>query len=117
VPVTYVYDGHSIFGHTKTGLKTSMMDENESVCFEVDHVENLANWQSVIAQGKYEELTGKKAEDAMQMLVNRVHPYVTSDTSVPRHGLDRPHSAIDPHIQMVVFRIKINDVTGRYEKQ
>ena len=28
------------------------------VCFEVDHIRDLGNWQSVIAWGRYEELAG-----------------------------------------------------------
>jgi len=117
VPITYVYDGNKIFGHTSVGLKVDMMRANPQVCFEVDHIDNLANWQSVIAWGTYEELEGKNAEDALQQIVNRVHPFITSETSVPRHSLARPHAPVSPHIEVVVFQIKINESTGKFEKQ
>ena len=35
-----------------------MMRENPWVCVEVDHMDNLANWRSVIAWGRFEELGG-----------------------------------------------------------
>lgn len=116
VPITYVYDGACIIAHTKDGLKTSIMRKNPQVCFEIDHVENLSNWQSVIAWGTYEELTGKAAEDALQLLVNRLHPYSASETIMPRHGLDQPHALHDPAIKPVVFKIVIAEMTGRFEK-
>jgi len=117
VPITYVYDGKRIYGHTSAGLKVDMMRANPNVCIEVDRIENLANWQSVIAWGTYKELEGKKAEEALQMIVNRVHPLATSETSVPRHGLDRPDAPVNPHIELVVFQITITEATGKFEKQ
>lgn len=117
VPITYVYDGEHIYAHTRNGMKTIMMRQNPNVCFEVDRIQNMANWQSVIVWGVYEELKGKAAEDALQSLVNRVHPISTSETSVPRHGLERPHEAIKPEFELVVFRIKVKEATGKFEKQ
>src|SRR5207249_11652316 len=56
VPITYVYDGGYVYGHTIEGTKTRMMRANPEVCFEVDHIDDLTNWQSVIAWGSFEEL-------------------------------------------------------------
>jgi uncharacterized protein len=120
VPITYVYDGQRILAHTTVGLKVDIMRVNPLVCFEVDHIDNLANWQSVIASGIYKELNGKEAEDALQELVNRVHPvhpFITSETSAPRHSLDNPHAVVSPHIEVVVFEIEITEATGKFEKQ
>jgi uncharacterized protein len=118
VPITYVYADNCIYGHTTAGLKVDMMRANPNVCFEVDHVDNLANWQSAIAWGTFAELSGNDAEEALQKLVNRVHPFASSETSVPRHGLDRPpHAPVSPHIEVVVYKITISEVTGKFEKQ
>lgn len=117
VPIAYFFDGKDVYGHTKEGMKTEMMRQNPRVCFEVDHIQNMANWQSVIAWGKYEELKGKKAEEALQSLVNRIQPISTSEVSVPRHSLERPHAPVRRDIKPVVFRIRIEKATGKYEKQ
>ncbi|MDH4091379.1 MAG: pyridoxamine 5'-phosphate oxidase family protein [Cyclobacteriaceae bacterium] len=117
VPITYIYDGKNIYAATKVGMKTDLMRQNPNICFEVDHIRNMANWQSVIAWGKYEELEGKAAEDALQSISNRIHPISTSETSVPRHGLERPHEPVNPEFEVVVFQIKIKEVTGKFEKQ
>jgi len=117
VPIAYFYNGKDIYAHTKEGMKTDMMRQNPNICFEVDRIENLSNWQSVIVWGKYEELKGKKAEEALQALVNRIHPISSSEVSVPRHGLERPDSRVDPEIKPVVFRIRVEKASGKYEKR
>ncbi|MGI9544552.1 MAG: pyridoxamine 5'-phosphate oxidase family protein [Cyclobacteriaceae bacterium] len=116
VPVTYAYDKEYLYMHTQEGMKIKMMRKNPQVCFEVDRVENMANWQSAVVWGTYEELNGKEAERALQTLVNRVMPLVTSQTSRPRYGLDKPHAPINPKMKTVVFRIKMTETTGRFEK-
>ncbi len=119
VPVTYVYDGSAIFGHTGDGMKVRMMRENPEVCFEVDRMESLANWQSVIVWGRFEELRGTAAAHAMGLLMDRLLPLVASETAVPSHGLDPSavHRADVAGRHAVVYRIVISERTGRFEKR
>ena len=86
VPVTYVFDGEAVYAHSAEGLKIRTMRANPAVCFQVDQRENLANWRSVVAWGVYEELCGKDAQDALQLLVARLLPLVTSETLRLPHG-------------------------------
>jgi len=72
VPITYAYDGASIYGHSGKGRKIRMMRENQAVCFEVDHLDDMRNWRGVIGQGTYEELHGAAAGRAMHLLIDRV---------------------------------------------
>jgi nitroimidazol reductase NimA-like FMN-containing flavoprotein (pyridoxamine 5'-phosphate oxidase superfamily) len=119
VPVTYVYDGSAIYGHTGDGMKVRMMRENPEVCFEVDRMESLANWQSVIVWGRFEELRATAAAHAMGLLMDRLLPLVTSETAVPSHGLDPSavHRADVAGRHAVVYRIVISERTGRFEKR
>ena len=57
VPISYAYDGECVYCHTHEGMKIEYMRRNPNVCFEVDHQHNMANWQSIIAWGVFEELT------------------------------------------------------------
>ncbi|HYK45494.1 MAG TPA: pyridoxamine 5'-phosphate oxidase family protein, partial [Parafilimonas sp.] len=57
VPIGYAYDGKYVYAHAEEGMKINMMRENPHVCFEVDTIENMGNWKSVIGWGDYEELT------------------------------------------------------------
>jgi uncharacterized protein len=115
VPVTYVFDGESIIGHSAEGMKIQMMRENPNVCFEIDKLENMGNWQSVIVWGIYEELYGYDARLAMQKLITRIQPLITSETSQPTHGIEAHQLETDGH-KAVVYRIKIIEKTGRFER-
>lgn len=116
VPITYVFDEKGIYAHTREGQKIDMMRGNPKVCLQVDRITSLSHWQSVIIQGTFEELEGKHAEEALQKIVNRVHPLADTETMVPRHSLQRPHSTTDQHIHLVVFKINILEATGKFEK-
>jgi uncharacterized protein len=116
VPITYVYDGDSIVGHSADGMKIRMMREGPSVCVEVDHMDDMANWQSVIAWGNYEELSGEAAANALERLATRLAPLVKSQTSVPSHG-DAAGHGTEAARGLVVFRIRLHERTGRFERQ
>src|ERR1700687_4768012 len=82
VPVSYAYDGKDIYVHTFEGMKLKMMRKNPHVCFEADVLKDMANWQSVIAWGEYEELTEPdKRIKALQILLNRKLPLLSSITT------------------------------------
>jgi uncharacterized protein len=110
VPITYAYDGVAVYGHSREGLKLRMMRSHPTVCFEVDRLDSLASWQSVIATGTFSELEAGEAEIAMQLLRRRLAPLVPSATSVPDgrlHVSGLPWS---------VFRILLGERTGRFER-
>jgi uncharacterized protein len=115
VPITYVFDGEFIYAHTSEGMKIDMMRQNPNVCFEVDKIENMGNWQSVIVWGVFEELQGYDARLAMQKLITRMLPLITSVTSQPTHGIEAHQLETDGH-KAVVYRIRIIEKTGRFEK-
>ncbi|MGZ3859312.1 MAG: pyridoxamine 5'-phosphate oxidase family protein [Flavisolibacter sp.] len=115
VPISYAYDGQYIYCHTQEGKKAHMMRKNPKVCFQVEVMKDMANWKSVIVQGRFEELTGKADRDiAMQALVNRYLPVISSVTT--HLGKDWPfHSGNLSEIRGLVFRIAADEKTGRFE--
>ena len=117
VPVAYLYDDGYLLGHTIRGMKTSMLKTNPKCCFEVDSMQDMGNWQSVIAWGTFEELEGDEAKSAMQKLISRLMPLMTSQSSEPTHGLDPVHQPETLHLKAIVYRIKIEEKTGRFEKR
>lgn len=116
VPVTYAYDGTHVYGHTKEGMKITMMRENPKVCFEVDVMENMNNWRSVIAWGTFEELkTIEERKMGVQKLIDRILPIMTGETTV-QHVMTDSHGKYIEAMRGVVYRIKLTEKTGRYEK-
>src|SRR5579863_8191037 len=69
VPITYAYDDRNVYAHSANGRKLAMMRENPHVCFEVDRMDDYANWRSVIAWGTFSELYGPQRQKALRVLV------------------------------------------------
>lgn len=117
VPITYAYDGQAIYGHSGEGLKLRMMRQDPQVCFEIDHMDDMANWRSVIAWGRFEELQGPDAERAMRLLMERLAPLMVSETSGPAHEPSHAHRADTSGHAAVLYRVVLEEKTGRFEKR
>lgn len=115
VPISYAYDGKYIYCHTHEGKKTDIMRKNPKVCFEVDEMKDMGNWQSVIVQGVFEELKEREERDAaMEILLSRYLPIISSITThLGEHWPFHPDNITD--IKGIVFRIEVKEKTGRFE--
>jgi nitroimidazol reductase NimA-like FMN-containing flavoprotein (pyridoxamine 5'-phosphate oxidase superfamily) len=117
VPITYAYDGTYVYGHSKEGLKIEMMRKNPKVCFEVDVMDNMTNWRSVILLGEYEELIGAASQErGMKILTDRLMPLVSSETLSPQEHHSMRPQIVQKEKKAIVYRIKISEMTGRFEK-
>jgi uncharacterized protein len=117
VPLTYVFHRGALYGHSREGKKIEMMRKNPRVCFEVDVMENMANWRSVIAWGDYQELKSEKERKAaMKIITDKFLPMVTSETVRSSHGFSHPPEVVEKGSRAIVYRIIIRSQTGRYEK-
>jgi uncharacterized protein len=118
VPINYVYDGaSSLYFHSTEGLKIQMMRANPSVCFEVDVVFDMANWQSVIAWGRFEELTGEAATNGLELVLKGLLPFITGETTTPSHGVSPAAHLEKLRTEVIVGRLTLTEITGRFEKR
>lgn len=94
------------------------MRNNPNVCFEVDVMNNMVNWRSVIINGTFSELKGAEADEAREYLFNHIWPYLTSST-IHSHEHESSHASVNDvnRIKPIMFRIKVKEKTGRFEKQ
>ncbi len=117
VPLAYVYQKPFLYAHTPEGLKVEIMRQNPEVCFEVDQIDNLANWRSVIINGTYQQLNGDEAEEALRIMKNRLNPIQTSTYSHFLWSMKAKNiSIMHKENKEVFFRILINRKSGRFEK-
>lgn len=116
VPINFTYDGQFIYCYTQEGLKMTLMRKNAEVCFQTDDIENMANWKSVVVWGRFEELPeGPEYADALQKLVNRVLPIISSERVHQSAEWPFPSNGSSPEIGFV-FRIRVTKKTGRFER-
>ena len=116
VPVSYAYDGDYIYIRSFEGMKLAMMRKNPKVCFQVDKMESMADWESVIIWGTFEELTNsKEREKGLKILLSRILPNVS--TNMVKMTPEWPFPTNDfARIDGIVYRIHIEEITGRCEK-
>jgi nitroimidazol reductase NimA-like FMN-containing flavoprotein (pyridoxamine 5'-phosphate oxidase superfamily) len=113
VPVTYLYDGEYIYVHSAEGMKLRAMRENPMVCLEVEQMHGMSNWRTVVVRGHFEQLGREDEERAMGLIATRLSKLDTDASArltyqediYRREGFDRP----------VLFRIRLEDRTGRFE--
>lgn len=116
VPISYVHVNGVVYCHTREGMKVDMMRKNPEVCFEVDELTSMANWRSVIAWGKFEELDEEKSRnEGLQYLLQRVLPVVSSETTHLSTNWPFVPSNLN-EIKGIVFRIRLERTTGRFER-
>lgn len=120
VPVSYAYADGCVYAHSAPGKKLDLMRARPDVCLEVEDVRGPAEWRSVIAQGRYEELTGQRAADALRLLVHRFRQESPSSTATPAeadgaHGGDPGAGHGQGAAAPVLFRIRLHTRSGRAE--
>lgn len=115
VPVSYAYKDDCIYVHTFEGLKLSMMRQNPEVCFEVENLEDMGNWQSVISWGTFKELTEPaEIKEGLKVLVARKFTGITSETVRLGNLWPFTNDSLED-IKGVVIRILLSEKTGRFE--
>jgi nitroimidazol reductase NimA-like FMN-containing flavoprotein (pyridoxamine 5'-phosphate oxidase superfamily) len=113
VPINYVYEDGSIYANGSEGMKLRAMRENPLVCFEVEQIRGVANWKSVIAQGRFEELLHDEQERAGHILATHLGRFDTSSSArlVQQDDVYRREEFHRP----VLFGIRIQSLSGRFE--
>jgi nitroimidazol reductase NimA-like FMN-containing flavoprotein (pyridoxamine 5'-phosphate oxidase superfamily) len=110
--VCYVYRDGALYAHSMYGRKIEMMRRNPSVCFEVEHIEDLVNWTSAICWGTYEELNGADAERGLRLLSEHLKAHLPR---VFGHGEPVGEAAVATR-KPLVFCINVSEISGREER-
>ncbi len=105
-PIHYIYERGWLYGRTSEGAKLSVVKHNQWIAFEIDEVDDLFDWRSVVIHGSFwiihprgsphaEELWTRAAE-----LVAKIVPGALTES--------------DPvAFRNTLFRIAIGDARGR----
>jgi nitroimidazol reductase NimA-like FMN-containing flavoprotein (pyridoxamine 5'-phosphate oxidase superfamily) len=104
VPVNYHLDGDYLYSHSLPGLKISGLREDPRACLQLDEIQDDLRWRSVIAFGRYEEITkpNERAEVLTKLL--RKFPMLTPvESAITIDGYS---------LQGIVFKIKIERLTA-----
>ena len=104
VPISCHLEDDCLYSHSLPGLKISGLRENPRACVQVDEIESDLHWRSAIAFGKYEEITKSNEREEILAKLLRKFPMLTPVESAIAVDTSTP--------QVIVFRIRIDRVTG-----
>ena len=115
VPISYAYHENYIYAISREGMKVNIMRRNPLVCLQVDNITNMADWQSVIVWGQFEELKDKEQRNhALKKLIERKFPAFTSELF--QLSPNWPFAPEDLEtIPGVVYRIHLLETSGQFE--
>ena len=99
VPIAFGYDGTSLFAHSGPGRKLATMRANPLVTVEFDAATASDSWESVVAEGTFEEIDDPAEREAG---LRTIYP---APAPVPDLGAFT-----------TVFRIRLTAKSGRYER-
>lgn len=105
-PIHYVHDDGWLYGRTAAGNKLETVTRNRWVAFEVDEIESLFSWRSVVVKGGLYLLRrdGSAQEQAAYERGVTMIRTITPTAFSPTDPL--PERAF-------LFRIHIDEITGR----
>ena len=105
-PINYVFDAGWIFGRTSYGTKLSTIAHHPWVAFEVDEVDGLFKWRSVVVKGAVYLV---EPDTSVQQ-----DPAFAHGVKLLRELIPETLTAKDPTpFRNSVFRIHLDEVTGR----
>lgn len=115
VPITYYYDEatHSITGYSSEGHKIDAMRKNPLVSLCVDEINSISNWQSVLVYGTFEELTSIDAKRTLHQFSDGVKNIINRVTENNIQFISEFSAKIEKENTPLVFRIKIDEITGK----
>jgi hypothetical protein len=106
VPIHYVYSGGWVYGRTSLGPKLLTLKHNQWVALEVDEIDGLFDWRSVVlhgglylldADGPPRELAARRR--AIRLLRTLVPETLRASDPVP--------------FRDILFRIHVDELSGR----
>lgn len=116
IPITYYHDREEkcIISYSGEGHKIEAMRRYDIIALQVDEIESVQQWKSVLVQGRFEEMEGSDAKYYLHRFANGVNEVLSKkNKKVPKFIQDFS-SKIDARGMPVVYRMVISEITGKY---
>jgi hypothetical protein len=117
VPITYFFDGKHIYCQTQEGKKIKIMRKNPNVCLQIDIVNSMRSYKSILIFGKFEELKNEEAIQASTLLEENIFVIMTRSRIHQFEHQEKSEIADKDRIKLITFKINIAEMTGRSEQE
>lgn len=115
VPITYYFDkeNDTIICYSGAGHKLNAMRKNSAVSLQVEEIDSITNWKSVLVQGTFEEYSGSDAKAFLHKFSLGVKDVILEKNHVKLDFISEFSSKIYNDNIPDVFIIKIEEFTGK----
>jgi len=115
VPITYYYDesNNSIVSYSGEGHKINAMRINNKVSIEVNEIESINQWRSVLVHGEFEELENGDAKFQLHKFAEGVRNNILQKQDKELKFINEFSSKVSLETDPVVYRINISEMTGK----
>ena len=116
VPITFYYDeeADNLISYAAEGQKIEAMRENPSVSLQVEEIDSLDKWKSVVAYGQFEELSGSTARYELHKFCQGVKKLFKEKEHKDLKFLCDFSSKATSEKPPIVYRIHIEEMTARF---
>lgn len=115
IPITYYFDptDNTIISYTSEGHKIDAMRKNNSVTVQVEEIQSMFNWESVMVHGTFEELEGSVAKQKLRHFTEGVKSIIKQKKHKEVEFVNEFSSRINSRGIPIVYRINILEVMGK----
>lgn len=115
IPITYYYDhkDNSIISYSAEGHKIESMRIDHSIALQVDEVNSVNRWQSVLVQGLFEELQQIDAKFSLHEFTEGVKKVISEREHETPQFISEFSAKLKGGGSSVVYRMKIQGITGK----
>lgn len=115
LPITYYYDAekHVIISYSGEGFKIDAMRMHDLVCLQVEEIESVGSWKSVVLHGHFIELSGLDAKNMLHRFAEGVKRIIREKgEGVPQY-IHEFSGKTNQEAIPVVYTIIPGQITGR----
>ena len=110
------HSNNSIICYSGEGHKIEAMRKNHTVSLQVDEIDSVSKWRSVLVHGVFEELQGIDARHLLHEFAEGVKSIISKKEHTLPHAISDFSSKMHHEKIPIVYRIKILEVTGKQRK-
>jgi nitroimidazol reductase NimA-like FMN-containing flavoprotein (pyridoxamine 5'-phosphate oxidase superfamily) len=115
VPLTYYFDQKEnvIISYSNEGHKIEAMRLNSAVSMQIEEIESLNKWKSILIIGDFEELTGSQAKMYLHKFSENVKHLIAKKESKNPELIENFTSKLHLGSIPIVYRINIHEIIAR----
>lgn len=115
VPITYYYSEKEniIISYSNEGHKINAMRLNQSVSVQIDEIESLDRWKTLLLIGEFEELNGSEAKMYLHTFAQNVKKILAQNEAKNPEVINSFSNKVNSGTIPIIYRIKIQEVFGR----